>query len=70
MALHFQRQHRAEVQCIASIGFEGANPSFAEDYILVSFRHDVFGGHQELFDRGAHAAFEQHRFANLPHRFQ
>src|SRR6185437_6628654 len=36
--------------------------ALAQDDLVVAFAHDVFRGHQKFFQRGRHAALEQHRF--------
>ena len=40
---------------------ERPDPALAQDDPLVPLLGDVLGGHQELLDRGGHAALQQHR---------
>ena len=53
----------AEVERVAGVVGEGAHAAFAEDDLVVALAHDVFGGHQEFFERGGHAALQQHGLA-------
>ena len=55
------QRHRADVERVARGGLERADAAFAENHAGVSFLQDVFGGQQEFFNRGVHAAFQQHR---------
>ena len=42
---------------------ERPDPALAEDHLAVALGEDVFGRHQQVFDRRAHAALEQDRHA-------
>ncbi len=53
----------AEVEGVARVIGKGAHAALAEDDFVVALAHDVFGGHQEFVERGAHAAFQQHGHA-------
>ena len=55
---------RREVEQVARGWIEAAYPALTEDDLRVAFGQDVFGAHQEIGDRGGHAALEQHRLAN------
>ena len=70
VAQTLDRQHRAQVKGIAGIGLKGADAPLAQDDIFVALGQDVFGGHEEFLDRGAHAALQQHGLAGLSHRFE
>ena len=58
----------AQVQRVAGVVREGADAALAEDHVVIALRQDVLGGHQELVDRGGHAALEQHRLARRARR--
>ena len=53
----------AEVERVAGVVGKGAHAALAEDDLVVALAHDVFGGHEELFERGREAALEQNRLA-------
>ncbi len=53
----------AEVERVAGVVGKGAHAALAEDDLVVALAHDVFGGHEELVERGAHAALQQHGHA-------
>ena len=63
MAETLDRRDDAEVERVARVVGERADAALAQDHVVVAFRQDVLGGHQEFFERGRHAALEQHRFA-------
>ena len=59
---HFvQHHHAGQVQGVAHAGLKGADAPLAQDDVLVAFRHDVFGAHDQLFQGVGQAALEQHR---------
>ena len=60
MAEALHRGHNAEVERVAGVVGEGADSAFAESDVVVAFAHDVFRGHEEFFQRGRHAALQQH----------
>ena len=61
VAALFDGGNDGEVERVAREVGEGADAALAEDDVVVAFGHDVFGGHEQFFERGGHAAFEQHR---------
>src|ERR1700675_5137341 len=56
-----QYRDGGNVTGVASGGLKSADTAFAENYIGVAVRDDVFGGHQEFLYRAAQAALEEHR---------
>ena len=50
MRFRLQDGNRAEIECITRGVFEGANTSFAQEHIHVSFAQDVFSAHDQLAD--------------------
>ncbi len=54
------------IKSVASIGFERANSALAQDDIVVSTSHNVFGGEQQLFQCRSNAPFEQNRLFDFP----
>ena len=58
-------RNSGNIQRVARVGFESADAALAQNHVVVSARHDVFGGEQQLFERGRDAALEQHRFFDL-----
>ena len=57
----FEHRDGVDIGGVAGGGLEGADAALAQDHPPVAVREDVFGRHQQLFDRGGDAAFEQHR---------
>ena len=53
----------AQVKRVARVVGKGAHAALTEDDLVVAFAHDVFGGHEELVERGRHTAFDQDRLA-------
>ena len=49
----------AEVEGVAGVVGEGAHAALAEDDLVVAFAHDVFSGHEELFEGSAESALEE-----------
>src|ERR1700675_2384521 len=56
-----QYRDGGNVTGVASGGLKSADTAFAENYIGIAVRDDVFGGHQEFLDRAAQAALQEHR---------
>ena len=54
-----------DVHSVARVGLKSANPAFAQNYFIVSARHDVFGGKQQFFESSCNAALEQHGLTHL-----
>src|SRR5256885_14564203 len=57
--------NRANVECVAGVGLESTNAALTQNYIVVSARHDVLGGKQQLFDGGGDAALQQCRLLHF-----
>ncbi len=70
MAHAMQLRHGRQRQRVADVFFVRANAPLAEHHVGVSLGHDVLGGEQKFFQRGAHAALEQHRLALLADRVE
>ena len=56
-----EHDHTGQIKGVAHAGLEGADAALAEDDVLVALGHDVFGAHDELFQRVGKAPLEQHR---------
>ena len=56
-------RHGAHVEHVARRVLEGAHAALAQDHVRVALGEDVLGRHQQVLDRRAHAALEQHRLA-------
>ena len=70
MAEPLHRGNYAEIQRVAGVIRKRPHATFTQNDVVVTFAHDVLGRHQELFQRGRHPAFEQHRLARLASAFQ
>ena len=53
-----QRRDGVEVKGVARGRLERADAALAQDDLFVALAHDVFGGHEQLFERACHAALE------------
>src|SRR6266446_1874500 len=63
MAQALDGGHDAEIERVASVVGKSADTALAKHYVVIAFAHDVFGGHQELFERGGNPSLQQNRFA-------
>ena len=61
VAAFFYGGDYGEIESVAGEIGEGADATFAEHHVVIAFGEDVFGGHQEFVESGAHAALEEHR---------
>ena len=52
-------RNKAKVESISSVVGESTNSTLAEDHLVVSLAHDVFGGHKEFFEGRGHSALQQ-----------
>jgi hypothetical protein len=59
VSLGFEHRHSVDVGRVAGRGLKSPNPALTEHDAPVAVRDDVFGSHQQVFDGGGHAAFEQ-----------
>ncbi len=59
-----------DVAGVAGVSFKGADAALAEDDVRVAVGGDVFGGHEEFFQGGAEAAFEQDGAAAFSEGFE
>src|SRR5208283_3521211 len=62
MALLTDDGNGGKVQGIAAVVGEGADSALAEDYLLISAFHHVFGSHEPLLNGSSHTPLEQDWF--------
>ena len=66
VAAFFDGGNDRQVQGVAGEIGEGAHAAFAEHHVVVAFGKDVLGGHEELVERGGHAALEEDGLFGTP----
>ena len=58
-----EHRHRHQVEREPVGGLERADAALAQDHVAVALLEHVLGGHQQLLERGAQAALDQHGHA-------
>ena len=59
-----------KVQGVSRVTLEGANPAFAQDDLVVSFRQNILGGHEPFLDSCRQPPLQKHGFADSAHGLQ
>src|SRR5580658_5036721 len=62
----FEHGKGRDIHSVASRSFKSADAALAKNHFIVAAGKNVFGRQQQLLDGGRDAAFEKHRFADLP----
>ena len=70
MRKFIQHRDRGNIAGVARGRLKGANAALTQNDVRVAVRHNVFGGHEQLFDGGTEAAFEHNRLARLAKGFE
>ena len=65
MCLFLYHRYGTEIQGVARVVGESSDTTLAQNYIGVSFGHDVFSGHKPFLDCGSHTALEKNWFLCL-----
>ena len=61
MRFRFQNRNRAQIERVTSSGIKRADAAFAQDHVRVALVQDVFRAHDQIINRGAESALQQHR---------
>ena len=66
VAAFFHRGNDRKVQRVPGKIGERAYTALAEHHVVISFRQNIFGGHQKLIERGGHPPLKQNWLFGTP----
>src|ERR1700728_125297 len=64
------RGYQAQIERVAGMVGEGPHATLAQRHVVVAFAQNIFGRHQEFFQRGRHAALQQYGLAGASGAFE
>ena len=59
-------RHGREIERVAGVLGEGTDAAFAQNDVVIAFRHNVFGRKQPFLQGRRHPTLEQHRQLRTP----
>src|SRR5260370_25299456 len=63
MAQALNGGNNAQVERVARVIGESSHSALAQDHLVIAFRENIFGGHQEFLERIGHTALQQYWLA-------